>query len=368
VKTPNFNALADLSTPALVIDEDALLRNIDRMAAEARGAGLCLRPHAKTHKCKEIALLQLRAGAVGIACATIAEAEAFSGAGIGGILVTSPMMGSDKFARVAKLNREGGVTVVVDHVVQIEGLLAHLQPDDPPLAVAVDVDIGQNRTGVTSIAHALELARASSDSPRLSFAGLQGFAGHVQHIIDFQERKAAAANAAEKLRKVAGALTSAGQPPRLISGSGTGAYGFDATGPYNELQVGSYVFMDADYARIVDEKGNALPYAPSLFVLATVVSINRPGEVTVDAGTKALATNGPTPFNFFGAPAGAAYRFAGDEHGIITFPVAQQGPTLGARLLIGATHCDPTVNLHARYHVFSGGKIGRWNVLARYEN
>ncbi len=365
--SPGCDALLALETPALVLDGEALVLNIERMAAAARQTGVALRPHAKTHKSHNIAMLQIQAGAVGIACATVAEAEALSAAGIGGLLITSPTMGTAKFARMARLNRTAGLMVVVDHIAQVEGLLAALQPGDRRLRVLVDVDVGQARTGVNDVAVGVALAKAIAQRPQLEFAGLQGFAGHAQHIVDPAERKAVGAQAAATLRSFAKALGEAGLPPGLITGSGTGTFKLDAGGPYNELQVGSYVFMDADYARIKDDEGQELPFSPSLYVLATVVSVNRPGQVTVDAGTKALATNGPPPCRIIGAAPGATYKFAGDEHGIITIPAGERAPALGARVLIGATHCDPTVNLHASFHVLQNGAVSAWPIRGRYD-
>ncbi|MGC2778729.1 MAG: alanine racemase [Bradyrhizobium sp.] len=357
--------LHGLRTPALVIDRESLEHNIARMAAMARRADIRLRPHAKTHKSKHIAALQIDAGAVGIACATVAEAAALDAAGITGILITSPMMGDAKFSLAAKLNRERGLTVVVDHAAQVEGLVQHLRPGDRPLQVVLDIDVGQARTGVTDLAHGIELAKAIARAPQLAFAGIQGFAGQAQHIVDPTERCAAAAGAATVLREFARALARGGLAPAIVTGSGTGAYTYDAGGPYNELQVGSYVFMDADYARVVDDAGG-LSFSPSLFVLASVVSVNRPGQVTVDAGTKALATNGPAPCHLVGVPAGSAYRFAGDEHGIISIPPGQHAPEIGARVLIGATHCDPTVNLHSSFQVVRNDEVEEWPILGRY--
>ncbi len=140
----------------------------------------------------------------------------------------------------------------------------------------------------------------------------------------------------------------------------------DAAGPFNELQVGSYVFMDAEYARVVDAQGKPPGFLPALFVLATVISVNRHGQADVDAGTKVLATNGPPPDVLVGAPEGSTYRFGGDEHGMITIPTGQRTPSMGDRILIRATHCDPTVNLHGVMHAVSGGGVERWNILGRH--
>jgi D-serine deaminase-like pyridoxal phosphate-dependent protein len=364
--SPDNDALRALDTPVLVLDHAALERNIAAMAAAARQARVALRPHVKTHKSPEIAALQLRAGAVGIACATVAEAEAMVAAGIPDVLITTPFMGDTKFARVAALNRTADVAIVVDDVRQIACLRDALRAADRRLRVLVDVDVGQWRTGVTQVADAVRLADAIAASPELAFAGIQGFAGHAQHIPDPRQRRTAATEAATMLRGVVEALGEAGYPAGLVTGSGTGTYLQDAVGPYNELQAGSYVFMDAEYARIVDERGAGPSFTPSVFVLATVVSANRAGEVTVDAGTKALATNGPPPCRILGAASGAAYRFAGDEHGIIAVPPGRPVPPLGARVLIGATHCDPTVNLYASYCVIRAGAIERWPVCGRH--
>jgi D-serine deaminase-like pyridoxal phosphate-dependent protein len=360
-------ALAEISTPALVIDQVALSGNIARMTETARQRRIALRPHAKTHKSAYVAAQQLAMGAAGIACATVLEAEALAAAGVTGLLITSPIVGADKTARLVRLNRARPLTAVVDHPDQVEALAAAMQSGDPPHALLVDVDVGQGRTGVANGQDAVALARMIATNPRLAFRGLQGYAGHIQHIIDGAERSAAAARSAEQLRAVAAGVAASGLACPVISGSGTGAHADDATGPYTEWQVGSYVFMDADYGAIRQADGQRLPFAQALFVLAAIVSVNQPGQITVDAGTKALATNGPAPDCFRGLPDGARYAFGGDEHGIITLPPGSAPLPLGARVLIGATHCDPTVNLHACYHVVGAdGAVTMTPVLGRY--
>jgi D-serine deaminase-like pyridoxal phosphate-dependent protein len=364
---PDLPALARISTPALVIDHAALVANIAHMAQTAEDHSVALRPHAKTHKCPDIALMQLRAGAAGIACATVLEAEALAQAGVTGLLVTSPVVGPDKAMRLARLNRISPMAVVVDHAAQLEGLRAVLSDDDPPLGILVDVDLGQARTGVATLQDGHALARAAARDPRFAFCGLQGYAGHVQHIFDPAERRTAAHDAVALLRTMASVLEADGVPCPIVSGSGTGAHGYDLAGPYTELQVGSYVFMDADYGRVRQDDGSPLPFTPALFVLATVVSANRDGQVTVDAGTKALAVNGPPPAHFIGLPAGASYAFSGDEHGAIRLPPGAPPPAIGTRVLIGATHCDPTVNLHAEYHaVHPDGSVTVMPIVGRY--
>ena len=358
--------LCEVETPALVIDRPALTRNIANMAAISAQSGVKLRPHAKTHKSTEIARLQMDAGAIGIACATVAEAEMLVAAGIPNVLLTAPVATPAKFARLAALNRRSPLTITIDHVEQVAAAAAAVACDHPPLSVIVDTDVGQGRTGVTDIAEGMALARAIASRPQLRFAGIQGFAGNAQHIPEPVARRVAAEKAAGMLRQFAAALAEANLHPEIITGSGTGTHGQDRAGPYSELQVGSYVFMDSEYSRIVDEAGYGPPFEPSLFVMATVVSVNRPHEVTVDAGTKALATNGPPPCRMLGVAEGAVYRFAGDEHGILTFPKGARPPSLGQRILLGASHCDPTVNLHACYHVVDERQAQIWPIGARH--
>jgi D-serine deaminase-like pyridoxal phosphate-dependent protein len=363
---PDHAALAGLSTPCLVVDGATLQRNIEKMASLARVAGVKLRPHAKTHKSPDIARRQMAAGAIGGACATLAEAEMLADAGIPGLLLTTPVMGGDVFARMAKLNRAHGLTAVVDHPMQVEALAAALQTNDPPFGVLIDVDVGQGRTGIVEITDGVRLARMVAQQSKAKFAGVQGFAGNAQHTPDPVERRGAAQKASDKLIELRDTLAAEGLSPAVITGSGTGTQGLDANGPYTELQVGSYVFMDADYDRIRDERNEPPPFEPSLFVLATVISVNRPGEVTVDAGTKPLATNGPTPAVLRGVPSGTRYRFAGDEHGILSMPQGRSVPPLGTRILIGATHCDPTANLHACYFEIAESGATPRPILARH--
>ena len=364
--TPITSAeLSAIATPALVVDKAAMERNIASMAALARQGGVALRPHAKTHKCIGVARAQMRAGAVGIGCATLGEAEALSAGGIPNLLLTAPQAAPGAAARIWALHRARPLTVVCDHPWQVERLIEAAAGEGPPLAVLVDMDIGQRRTGVTTVAEGLELSRAIARQSRLELAGVQGFAGQVQHVVDAAERRESARAAGQLLGELATALRTAGLPCPLVSGSGTGAFAFDMAGPYTELQVGSYVFMDADYARLRQDAAH--PFEVSLYVLATVVSVNRPGQVTIDAGTKAFAVNGPPPHRILGAPEGTRFSFAGDEHGVLSLPPGAPAPPLGARMLLSATHVDPTVNLYDAYHVWDEGRpLDIWPIVGRY--
>lgn len=364
---PNLPALQDIATPALVLDGTALQRNIAAMAAFAKANNIALRPHAKTHKSPRLAQLQIEAGAVGISCATVAEMEAMAEAGIPGLLLTTPVADRVKLARIAALADSTDITLVVDHTDQINVLHTLLDTGSRPLQVLIDIDVGQRRTGVVKPSSTAELAQLIEATPGMSFGGIQGFAGHVQHMIDYEERKAGAATVRGILDDHLRVLSEAGIKAPIVTGSGTGACAFDIAGTFTELQVGSYLFMDADYGRLQGEGGGVLPFEPSLFVLATVTSVNRTGEFTVDAGVKAMAFNGPVPSLMLGVPEGSTYRFGGDEHGMITMPDGIEPPKLGSRVLLIATHCDPTVNLHASYQVVGhNGSVETWPVMARY--
>jgi D-serine deaminase-like pyridoxal phosphate-dependent protein len=358
---------AQIPTPALVLDAAALDSNIARMAALASARGVQLRPHMKSHKSVEIARRQTAAGAAGIACATLSEAEDLSAANIQNILLTSPLAGEEKCARFVALSRRGAIATVVDDASEVARLDA--MSGDVPLDLAVDIDVGQERTGVVDPRDAVELAKMIAASDKLRFVGIQGYAGHAQHVASFEERRLVAREAAQRLRNVVSALSEAGLKPDFVSGSGTGTSDLDmADGPYTEIQAGSYLLMDAEYRTVRAADGGALPFQQSLYVLATVVSNRRPGEITVDAGTKALAVNGPVPDFVIGAGEGARYRFWGDEHGIVTLPQGAATPSTGSRILIPATHCDPTVNLHPAYHVvMDDGSLSVWPIGGRYE-
>ncbi len=362
-----FRALQDVPTPALVVDEEALDRNIASMAAFAHRAGRALRPHAKTHKSVPIARKQVGAGAIGICCATLPELQAMADAGLTGLLLTAPLQDAAKTETLLSVARKTAITIAVDHLSQIEMLTGKLAADAPVINVLVDVDVGQRRTGVCAVGDTLAIAKRVTGDPRLRFSGLQGYAGHIQHIPAFDERAREAGRVSALLGEHIAALRQHGFDVPIISGSGTGTHSLDlAAEPFTEIQAGSYVFMDADYARIRGECGEGLPFECALYMLATVTSANRPGQVTLDAGTKSLAVNGPAPHLLIGAPEGSRYEFAGDEHGILLFPEKEAAPRLGDRLLMSVTHCDPTVNLFSVMHaVKQSGEVEKWPVVGR---
>jgi D-serine deaminase-like pyridoxal phosphate-dependent protein len=369
---PGSRALLD--TPALCVDLDAMERNIASMAEFCRGRGIALRPHAKTHKSVKIAERQIAAGAIGLCCATIGEAEVMVAGGIKGVHVTSPQVTPSKIARVATLNlaERDGFSVVVDHPQNLADLAAAASASGKVLDVLVDFSAGHHRTGAATEEDAIVLAQAVQDAAGLRLAGLQSYSGNLQHIADRVERQEKAKQRLAVLAGLVGQLRAAGLALPIVTGSGTGTHDFDAEAKiFTELQAGSYVFMDVEYIRALTDGRNALPFETSLFVQTAVVSVASArlpgGYVTTDAGLKCFATEGPAPEVMSGGPPGATYAYAGDEHGRLFFtPGTAPVPALGERVELVTPHCDPTVNLHDFYHLVRGDTlVDIWPVDAR---
>jgi D-serine deaminase-like pyridoxal phosphate-dependent protein len=360
---------ARLDTPALLIDLDALERNIAAMAAHARPAGIALRPHAKTHKSVAIARRQVAAGALGICCATLGEAEVMVAGGIPGVHITSPQVTESKIARLVALNAapHRGLSVVVDHPDNLAALNRAAQEAGKALDVLVDYEAGQGRTGVADEAHLASLVCAARDGRGVAFRGIQAYSGNLQHVPVRAERRTRALAQARLVGAMVARLRAAGIEIPIVTGGGTGTFDLDPEAHvFTELQVGSYVFMDVDYLRAMADGRNAPPFETALFVATAVVSVNAKDYVTTDAGLKCFATDGPVPVPAAGAPAGSRYEFFGDEHGRLIVPPGAPRPMLGARLECVSPHCDPTVNLHDRFHVVRGDTlVDIWPVDAR---
>lgn len=364
-----------LDTPALLIDLPAMTRNIERMAAFAKSRGVNLRPHVKTHKSVEIARRQVAAGAIGVSCVTLGEAEVMVQGGIPGVLITSPAVTPSKIARLIKLAqqaRPGDVMVVVDNPQNLAELARAASELTHPLDVLVDYGAGYNRTGAATQAKVLELAALAAAEPRLRLRGLQAYAGNLQHIVARDERSAAAAGLRETVAGIVAAARRQGLNFDIVTGAGTGTHDLDSQeNAFTELQAGSYVFMDAEYSRVLADGDRPSPFETSLFVQTAVVSTNATDWVTVDGGTKCFSTDSGVPVVAKGADAASRYAFFGDEHGKLMPPAGSQAsqtprPALGARVEFVTPHCDPTVNLHDAYHVVEGGTlVAIWPVDAR---
>ena len=341
--------LAQVDTPALVVDLDAFERNLQRMADFAARSGVRLRAHAKTHKSPVIAAKQMALGAVGVCCQKASEAEVMVGGGIGDVLVTNEVAGAAKLDRLAALARRATVGVCVDDAASVAELEAAAARAGASLDVLVEIDVGARRCGAPPGEPAARIAELVARSAHLRFAGLQAYHGSAQHVREAGERRALIARAVELVQETRRALTAAGLEARIVTGAGTGTYENEAaSGVYNELQCGSYIFMDADYARNKRADGSAFgDYEQALFVYATVMSVPAPERAVVDAGLKALAVDSgmPVPWQL----PGGAYQRPSDEHGVLDLTGATARLARGDKVLLVPGHCDPTVNLHDWY-------------------
>jgi 3-hydroxy-D-aspartate aldolase len=361
------DAAARLSTPCLLLEGETLEHNVAAMMALVRRYGRQLRPHVKAHKCTAIARRQLAAGAAGLCCATVREAEVMAAAGLDGLLVTSPLSAPGMVERVARVrDRIGDLAVVVDSDAGVEALAAGASVDRP-IGAVVEIDVGQGRTGVTRPADAIRLARRIETLPQLRYRGVQAYYGHLQHVPAYADRKAKAAEQWARLQPFLDALRTEGLPPGIITGGGTGTHHLDLEeGPFTEIQPGSYLFMDKQYGAVELARDGAPAFRTSLTIATRVISANQPDLVVLDAGFKAMATDAGPALVASGASTDAAYQFMGDEHGGLRFAASTARPEVGDLARLVAPHCDPTVNLHDWFHVMEGGRlIDVWPIDAR---
>lgn len=334
-----------IDTPALVIDLDALERNLDRMAELVRGRPARLRAHAKTHKSGVIARAQMRRGAVGVCCQKVAEAEALAQAGVDDILVSNQVVVPTKIARLVALTRHPRLAVCVDHPANVRDLARAAESAGVQLPVLVEVDIGAGRCGVAPGEPTVALARAIMAEPALTMAGVQAYHGKAQHIYSLADRRAALHASSELTRQAVDALRAAGIPCPVVTGAGTGSFEIEQdSGIYTELQAGSYVFMDVDYARV---EGSPQRFEHALFVVSRVMSRPTPDRAVVDAGLKAYSVDSGLP-RVLDRP-DIEVVGASDEHGTLRLRDPARGPQLGEPLWLIPGHCDPTVNLYDWY-------------------
>jgi 3-hydroxy-D-aspartate aldolase len=358
--------MRDVDTPALMIDLDAFEANIAHMAKTVSDFGMRLRAHSKTHKCPEIARRQIAAGAVGICCQKVGEAEAMVAGGIGDVLVTNQIWGEKKLARLAALADRARIGVLADDAGNIRDLAEAARNAGVTLDVYVEIDVGAGRCGIAPGQPAVELARLVLAEEGLNFAGLQAYHGSAQHIRTANERGAAIGAACDKVQATLSAMQAAGIDVPIVTGAGTGSYRFEAaSGLYQEMQCGSYIFMDSDYAQNMDQRGDPFTeFRHSLFVLVTVMSATKPGRAVVDAGHKALGNDQGMPW--VADIPGARYQGPSDDHGTLVLDDAARGVMLGEKIRLIPGHCDPTVNLYDWFVVVQGGRVvDLWEITAR---
>ena len=340
-----------IPTPAAVLDLDAFEANVALMASRAQAAGLALRPHAKSHKCSAVARRQIAAGAVGVCCAKLAEAEALAAHGVDAILVTSPIAGTGTAARAAALAaRLPDFRIVVDHV---DGAAELAAAATGSIQVLIDVDPGLGRTGVHDAAQAVEVFRAIAAQPRLQFLGVQCYGGQWQHMEGADARAGAVAEGMARLKLVLSALREAGADIQVVTGGGTGTFAADAAqGVLTEVQPGSYAFMDRQYRDALGDDADGA-FQQALTIASTVISANHPKWVTVDAGLKAFATDGPFPVAATEKFATSNYRYFGDEHGLLMRP-GGLAIERGERVNFVPPHVDPTLDRYDVLHFVRG--------------
>ena len=360
-------SVEDVPTPALLIDVARMELNLAKMAAHAEDRGISLRPHTKTHKCPLLAKRQMQLGAVGVCCAKVSEAEVMVEAGVGEVLITSPVVTDDKIGRVVALSKQSPeVTLVVDHRAAAERLHEAAAAEGVTQRVLVDLDVGTRRTGIATGEPALELARTIDGLPHLDLRGLQAYAGHLMHVHGHAERQARSLEALEAAVETRRLIEADGIAVSVLSGGGTGTWDIDSeVDGMTDLQVGSYLFMDEQYLRIGGRNGEIFDdFETSLFVQVTAISQPVPELITTDGGYKAFASDADRPR--LADIGGVVYGWGGDEHGILRIADATGPVRLGDRIRCITPHCDPTVNLYDVYYPARDGRVEElWPISAR---
>ena len=358
----------DIQTPCLVLDLDALERNIKKMGDYARAHGMRHRVHGKMHKSVDVALLQEKlGGSVGVCCQKVSEAEVFARGGIKDVLVSNQVRDAAKIDRLARLPKLGARTICcVDMLDNVADLSAAAVRHGTTIECLVEIDCGAGRCGVKTTPEVVAIATAIAAAPGLKFAGIQAYQGAMQHMDSYEDRKAKIALAVAQVKDAVDALKARGMACDIVGGGGTGSYYFESTsGVYNELQCGSYAFMDADYGRILDENGKRIDqgeWENALFILTSVMSHAKPDKAIVDAGLKAQSVDSGLPVIF--GRTDVKYVKCSDEHGV----VEDLGNVLKVndKLKLVPGHCDPTCNVHDWYVGVRGGKVEVvWPVSAR---
>jgi len=359
---------AEIQTPCLVLDLDALERNIRKMGDYAKAHGMRHRVHGKMHKSVDVAKLQVElGGACGVCCQKVSEAEVFVRGGIGDVLVSNQVREAAKINRLARLPKLGArVLVCVDDPANVGELSTAAERHGTEIECLVEIDCGAGRCGVTTTPEVVEIARAIDAAPGLKFAGIQAYQGAMQHLDAYEDRKAKIDVAVAMVTDAVEALKAEGLECDIVGGGGTGSYYFEsASGVYNELQCGSYAFMDADYGRILDEKGERIDrgeWENALFLLTSVMSHAKPDKAIVDAGLKAQSVDSGLPVVF--GRDDVEYVKCSDEHGVVADPGGVLSVNDKLKLVPG--HCDPTCNVHDWYVGVRGGKVEVvWPVSAR---
>ncbi|MDH3377441.1 MAG: DSD1 family PLP-dependent enzyme [Gammaproteobacteria bacterium] len=358
-------SLDDVSTPALIIDLDALDKNVASMRDLIAKMGMRHRAHAKTHKSADIALHQIEhGGACGICCQKVSEAEALVEGGITDVLVSNQVVDTKKIDRLAELAKRARVLVCVDDLGNVDNLSAAATRHGVTIECLVEIDCGAGRCGVRWGEPAVEIATRIGASDGLVFSGIQAYQGAAQHVHDFNERKQKIDVAIQQVADTVDMLKAQRLKCDIVGGAGTGSYYFEGnSGVYNEMQCGSYIFMDADYQRVRDDRGNFISeFENSLFIWTSVMSKTKVDKAICDAGLKAQSVDSGLPVIY--GRNDIEYIKCSDEHGVISDP--DNVLKLNDRLKLVPGHCDPTCNLYDWYVGVRNGKVEcLWPITAR---
>lgn len=357
---------ADIQTPCLVLDLDALEKNIKTMGDYAKEKGVRHRIHGKMHKSVDIAKLQESlGGSCGVCCQKVSEAEVFARGGIKDILVSNQVCDPAKIDRLAQLPKLGARTICcVDDMDNIANLSAGALKHGTEIECLVEIDCGAGRCGVSAGQPVVDLALAIEAAKGLKFSGIQAYQGAMQHIQSYNERKEKTDIAIDMVRTTLDRLKAQGLESDIIGGGGTGSYYFESeSGIFNELQCGSYAFMDADYQTIHDQSGARISeFENSLFILTSVMSHAKTDKAICDAGLKAQSVDSGLPYIY--GRTDVEYIKCSDEHGVISDP--QNVLKINDKLKLVPGHCDPTCNVHDWYVGIRDGKVETiWPVSAR---
>lgn len=364
----NIKKLKELDTPCLVIDLDKLKENLQVMQEYATQVRVAVRPHCKTHKCSRIAKLQIEAGAIGISAAKLSEAEQLIEQGIRNVLITSPIVSAPKLSRLVRcLEKAPELLLVLDNPQNAEALNQLGQALNQPIQVLIDLDPGIGRTGVHPNA-ALDFAHLLKKKSWLHVQGIQCYAGNLQHISNYQERKALSLKTMEMASEIFRSLKPLFPEFHILTGSGTGTFDIDPeASEVTEIQPGSYTVMDVQYEGIGSKRDpqHFNCFQNALTLLSTVISSNRTEHVTVDAGTKAIYFDPNYKPRLISHPH-LTYDWGGfgDEHGKITGSGSLPGN--GEVIEMVVPHCDPTINLYDQFVIVQNNEvIDVWDIDLR---
>ncbi len=355
-----------LPTPCMVVDIDMFKTNIKHMADTAKTNGINVRPHVKVHKSVDVAKHQVAAGAIGLTCATIAEAELFSGAGIKGVLWTKQPVGVNNIQRAVALSKKDPTFMfVTDDAQVVDWLEMAAAAHNAKLRVAVSVFAGMTRQGIEGGQPALELAQKISSSKRIQFEGFMAYSGGAAHTKGFENRKKKSMDVLGGIRESSDLAKKAGLPVNIMSGGSTGTYNIDHETGLSELEAGTYVFMDTEYFIVGGQDGDMKRYndwQPALTVLTTVDSQHHPNIITTDYGNKVLAKKTDEVKGMPWLEVGVG----GAEYGAFRWKDGDQAPKLGDRLEVYCTNLDQSTNAFDRYYITQGDKVvDVWPIMGR---